>query len=136
MARAIDAVVWGPRDFVDRLARSSPARLAVTAFAGIIAIFVGLLSMPIATASGQRAPLVDAVFTATSAVSVTGLTTVPTGEYWSTWGHVVILLGIQIGGLGIMTLASLPRLAVSRHLRPTPPPPPPPAPTPPPLAPP
>lgn len=116
MARALDAVLWGPRDFVDRLARSSPARLAVTAFAGIIAIFVGLLSMPIATASGQRAPLVDAVFTATSAVSVTGLTTVPTGEYWSTWGHVVILLGIQIGGLGVMTLASLLGLAVSRHI--------------------
>ncbi len=116
MARAFETVLWGPRDFVDRLARSSPARLAVTAFAGIIAVFVGLLSMPIATASGQRAPFVDAVFTATSAVSVTGLTTVPTGEYWSTWGHVVILAGIQIGGFGVMTLASLLGLAVSRHI--------------------
>ncbi|NLF05701.1 MAG: TrkH family potassium uptake protein [Actinomycetales bacterium] len=116
MARSWDAVLWGPRDFVDRLARSSPARLAVTAFAGIIAIFVALLSMPVATTSGQRAPFVDAVFTAVSAVSVTGLTTVPTGEYWSTWGHVVILLGIQIGGLGVMTLASVLGLAVSRHI--------------------
>jgi len=116
MARSWDAVLWGPRDFVDRLARSSPARLAVTAFAGIIAIFVALLSMPVATASGQRAPFEDAVFTAVSAVSVTGLTTVPTGEYWSTWGHVVILLGIQIGGLGVMTLASVLGLAVSRHI--------------------
>ena len=116
MARLADAVLWGPRDFVDRLARSSPARLAVTAFAGIIAIFVALLSMPVATARGERPPMVDAVFTAVSAVSVTGLTTVPTGEYWSTWGHVVILLGIQIGGLGVMTLASVLGIAVSRHI--------------------
>jgi trk system potassium uptake protein TrkH len=116
MARLADAVLWGPRDFVDRLARSSPARLAVTAFAGIIAIFVALLSMPVATVSGKSPPIADAVFTAVSAVSVTGLTTVPTGEYWSTWGHVVILLGIQIGGLGVMTLASILGIAVSRHI--------------------
>ncbi len=116
MSRTLDAVLWGPRDFVDRLARTAPARLAVTAFGGIIAVFVALLSLPVATASGHRAPFVDAVFTAVSAVSVTGLTTVPTGEYWSTWGHVVILAGIQVGGFGVMTLASLAGLAVSRHL--------------------
>lgn len=116
MARTLDVLLWGPRDFVDRLARSSPARLAVVAFAGIVVVFVGLLSMPLATASGERPPLADAVFTAVSAVSVTGLTTVPTGEYWSTWGHVVILLGVQVGGLGVMTLASVLGFAVSRHL--------------------
>lgn len=116
MAGVLGRVLTGPRDLVDRLARSAPARLAVTAFATIIAIFVALLSMPAATASGQRAPFVDAVFTAVSAVSVTGLTTVPTGEYWSTWGHVLIIAGVQIGGFGVMTLASLAGLAVSRHL--------------------
>lgn len=116
MAGVLGRALYGPRDLVDRLARSAPARLAVTAFASIIAVFVALLSMPAATASGQRAPFADAVFTAVSAVSVTGLTTVPTGEYWSTWGRVVIIAGVQIGGFGVMTLASLAGLAVSRHL--------------------
>lgn len=116
MAGVIGRVLHGPRDLVDRLARTAPARLAVTSFAAIIAVFVVLLAQPAATAHGEPAPLVDAVFTAVSAVSVTGLTTVPTGEYWSTWGHVVILAGIQVGGFGVMTLASLAGLAVSRHL--------------------
>ncbi|WNB87404.1 potassium transporter TrkG [Cellulomonas sp. ATA003] len=104
------------REALDRLARQSPARLAIGVFASVVALFTALLSMPAATATGERAPFADALFTATSAVCVTGLVTVPTGTYWSTWGHVVILVGIQIGGLGVMTLASLLGLAVSRRI--------------------
>jgi trk system potassium uptake protein len=104
------------RDLLDRLARQSPARLAIGVFAAVVLAFIGLLSLPAATASGERAPLVDAVFTATSAVCVTGLVTVDTGTYWSTLGHVFILVGIQIGGLGVMTLASILGLAVSRRI--------------------
>jgi trk system potassium uptake protein len=104
------------RDFIDRLARQSPARLAVAIFFVIVVVFTALMSMPAATASGRRAPFVDALFTAVSAVCVTGLVTVDTGTYWSTWGHVLILIGVQIGGLGVMTLASILGLAVSRRI--------------------
>ncbi|WP_454041380.1 TrkH family potassium uptake protein [Cellulosimicrobium sp. Marseille-Q8652] len=104
------------REIVDRLARQSPARLAVTVFAAVIALFTALLLAPWATASGRSAPFVDALFTATSAVCVTGLVVVPTGTYWSFYGQVVILVGIKVGGLGVMTLASILGMAVSRRI--------------------
>ncbi|MDU0348725.1 TrkH family potassium uptake protein [Actinomyces sp. MRS3W] len=106
----------GLRSWFHRVARFSPARLAITVFAVIVVGITALLSLPIATASGERAPFVDALFTATSAVCVTGLTTVDTATYWSFFGQVVIIVGAAIGGLGIMTLASLLSFAVSRHL--------------------
>lgn len=101
---------------LDRWALRSPARLALGTFATVIVIFTGLLSLPAATASGVRAPFVDALFTATSAVCVTGLTTVDTGTYWSPWGLAIIGLAMKVGGLGIMTLASLVGLMVSRRI--------------------
>jgi Trk-type K+ transport system membrane component len=104
------------RDTVDEVARSSPARLAVSVFAFVVLVFTALLSLPVATTSGVRAPLPDAFFLATSAVCVTGLTTVNIPEYWSGFGQVVLLLGMQIGGLGVLTLASILGLAVSRRL--------------------
>ncbi|WP_324649487.1 TrkH family potassium uptake protein [Georgenia sp. H159] len=109
-------VLGALRDAVDHIARHSPARLALLVFAGIIAVVTGLLSLPAATRSGERAPFVDALFTAVSAVCVTGLTTVPTATYWSGLGQAVILVGIKIGGLGVMTLASILGLAVSRRI--------------------
>ena len=104
------------RRTVDSAARHSPARLALSVFALVILAFTGLLSLPAATASGQRAPFVDSLFTATSAVCVTGLVTVDTATYWSPFGQVVIISGVAVGGLGILTLASLLGLAVSRRL--------------------
>lgn len=112
--RASLAERW--RDYVDRSARQSPARLALGVFALVIATFTVLLAAPWATTSGRPAPLVDAFFTATSATTVTGLVVVPTGTYWSTWGLVVILVAIKVGGLGVMTLASVLSLAVSRRV--------------------
>lgn len=106
----------GVRDWVDRWALQSPARLALGTFAAVIAVFTGLLSLPAATASGVRAPFIDALFTATSAVCVTGLTTVETGTYWSPWGLAIIGAAMKVGGLGIMTLASLVGLIVSRRI--------------------
>ena len=75
----------------------------------LITIFAGsiLLALPIATQSGQATPYIDALFTATSAVCVTGLTIADTGTYFSTFGQVVIISLIQIGGLGIMTATTL-----------------------------
>ncbi|MDM7832250.1 TrkH family potassium uptake protein [Cellulomonas edaphi] len=115
MARGAQ-VAWRAREFVDRSARQSPARLALFVFGGVIALGTALLSTPWATASGERAHVVDALFTATSASTVTGLVVVPTGEYWSGFGLVVILLAIKVGGLGVMTLASLLGMAVSRRI--------------------
>jgi trk/ktr system potassium uptake protein len=116
MARGGPGVAWRAREYVDRSARQSPARLALGVFALVITIFTLLLSTPWATASGQRAPFVDSFFTATSASTVTGLVVVPTGSYWSGLGLVVILVAIQVGGLGVMTLASLLGMAVSRRI--------------------
>lgn len=116
MAREGLAFASGVRDAIDAIARRSPARLTLMVFLGVIAIETLLLSLPIATSSGERAPLVDAMFMATSAVCVTGLVTHDVATYWSDFGHVVIMFGIMIGGLGVMTLASILGLAVSRRM--------------------
>jgi potassium uptake TrkH family protein len=82
----------------------NPAQLFVTSFLLIIFIGTLLLLLPKATYSGIG--LIDALFTATSAVCVTGLIVVDTGSYFTTFGQSVIMILIQLGGLGIMTFAS------------------------------
>jgi Trk-type K+ transport system membrane component len=104
------------RDFIDSIANSSPARLALTAFGVVILIFTALLSLPLASATGQATPLYQALFTSVSAVCVTGLTVVSTAVHWSFFGQLVILVGIFVGGLGTLTLASLLALMVSKKL--------------------
>ncbi|QOR46039.1 TrkH family potassium uptake protein [Trueperella pecoris] len=104
------------RDRIDHLARHSPARLALLVFGFIILAITSLLYMPFAKVGPGSASFLEALFTATSAVCVTGLTVVDTATYWTGFGHVVIAIGIQIGGLGVMTLASILGLAVSRHI--------------------
>lgn len=93
-----------------------PAQYVVVAF--VIATFVGagLLLLPWSTAGGAHTSPLTAWFTATSAVCVTGLNVVDTGEHWSPFGEGVILLLIQAGGLGIMTLSSLLLLSLGRRL--------------------
>lgn len=104
------------RDFVDDIANTSPARLALSVFATVVLIFTALLSLPAASASGEVTPLHQAMFTAVSAVCVTGLTVVTTAVHWSFFGQLVILVGIFVGGLGTLTLASLLALMVSKRL--------------------
>ena len=84
-----------------------PARIVPAAF--LLAILVGtvLLSLPAATPGPARPPLLTAAFTSVSAVCVTGLTVTDTATYWSPFGQVVILALIQVGGFGLMTLATL-----------------------------
>lgn len=72
--------------------------------------------MPMASADGRSVAPIDAFFTAVSAVTVTGLTTVDTSAQWSFLGQVIILIAIQVGGLGIVTIALLLARAVTRHL--------------------
>lgn len=108
--------LFGLRELIDDLAFRAPARLAVTVFACVIVLFAALLLMPFATADGRGASFVDALFTAVSAVCVTGLVVQDTATYWSAWGQVVILAGIKVGGFGIMTVASLLGMIVSRKI--------------------
>jgi len=95
----------------------SPARFAILIFTGLILITTLLLTLPIAKAgTGSSAPLADAVFTAVSAICVTGLTTVDMATYWSPFGNIVIILAMQIGGIGVLTMASILGLIVARRI--------------------
>ncbi len=76
-------------------------------FLGIILLGSLLLTLPVASATGRRIPWFDALFTSTSAVCVTGLVVRDTGTAYSTFGHVVLMLLIETGGLGFMTFATL-----------------------------
>lgn len=91
----------------DWLRRRHPTQLIVGAFAIGILVGAGLLKLPFATETGESAPFLTAIFTSTSSICVTGLVVVDTPTYWSTFGEVVIMLLVQVGGFGIMTLASL-----------------------------
>ncbi|WP_329113337.1 TrkH family potassium uptake protein [Streptomyces sp. NBC_01353] len=94
-----------------------PARTVVLGFAGVVVVGTALLMLPAATETGDATDLLTALFTSTSAVCVTGLAVVDTGTYWSGFGEGVILALIQVGGFGIMTMASLLALLVSGRLR-------------------
>jgi trk system potassium uptake protein TrkH len=94
----------------------SQTQAIVIGFAAIIFAGCILLNLPISTKSGYSIGFVNALFTSTSAVCVTGLVVVDTYTHWSVFGQVIILLLIQIGGLGFMTLATLFSLALGRKI--------------------
>ncbi|TVL88619.1 TrkH family potassium uptake protein [Streptomyces sp. SAJ15] len=96
---------------------SHPARTVVFAFGVVVLVGTALLSLPLASEGGSGAGFVTSLFTSTSAVCVTGLAVVDTGSYWSGFGEGVILGLVQLGGFGIMTMASLLALLVSGRLR-------------------
>ncbi len=100
-----------------RRSMTHPARIVPLAFLSAIIIGTVLLSLPISTPGPTRPPVLTAAFTSVSAVCVTGLTTVDTATYWSPFGQVVIMALIQVGGFGIMTLATLLGLLVGGKLR-------------------
>lgn len=85
----------------------------------LLTIFLGagLLSLPISAANGQATPFVDALFTATTATCVTGLVVVPTVSAWSIFGQTVILVLIQLGGLGVITVLAGIALTLHRKIR-------------------
>ncbi len=94
-----------------------PTRIVPMAFLTAVVVGAVLLSLPVATPGPERPPVLTAAFTSVSAVCVTGLTTVDTATYWSPFGQVVIMLLIQVGGFGIMTMATLLGLLVGGRLR-------------------
>jgi trk system potassium uptake protein TrkH len=95
--------------------RRRPLQLIVLGFLAAVGIGTVLLDLPVSAVGGSPG-LMTSLFTATSAVCVTGLVVVDTGSAWSGFGQAVILVLIQVGGFGIMTLASLLALLVSRRL--------------------
>ncbi len=84
----------------------STTHIVLLSFLALILLGSVLLSLPISAADGKAVPYIDALFTATTATCVTGLVTVPTVSTWSVFGQIVILLLIQIGGLGVITVLS------------------------------
>ena len=98
--------------------RFSPSTTQIILLSFLVAILLGslLLSLPFATKSGESVPYIDALFTATTATCVTGLITIPTATAWSLFGQIVILILIQVGGLGIITVMAGVMLALRRRM--------------------
>jgi len=94
----------------------SSSQIILFGFAGVILIGTLLLMLPFATNSGQSASFWDALFTSTSAACVTGLIVQDTALYWSGFGQVVILLLIQIGGMGVVTVAAAITMASGKKI--------------------
>lgn len=95
---------------------SNPFRLLPVSFAAMIGIGTSLLMLPQATVSGRKTTILDALFTATSAVCVTGLAVVDTATHWTGFGKAIILFLIQVGGLGIVTVVSIGILLVADRI--------------------
>ena len=93
--------------FKKRIARITPGQMIIISFISLILIGTCFLMLPISTNTNQSTPFLDALFTATSASCVTGLVVQDTASYWSLFGQLVILILIQIGGLGVITMAIL-----------------------------
>ena len=93
-------------DTVKERRRLTSAQIIILGFSGVILLGALLLTLPLSSRSGDFTPFGDALFTATSAVCVTGLVVRDTATYWSAFGQGVILFLIQIGGMGVITVAA------------------------------
>lgn len=96
--------------------RFQPVQILALGFAAVILLGAILLSLPISSRDGNPTNFIDALFTSTSAVCVTGLVTVDTGTHYSLFGQIVIMLLIQTGGLGFMTFATLIALILGKKI--------------------
>ncbi len=102
--------------FFREFTTSSPARFAILVFLLLITLWTTLLTLPISSASHSRTSFADALFTAVSTICVTGLSTVDMATHWSPFGNAVIYIGVNIGGLGALTLASMLGLIIAKRL--------------------
>ena len=94
----------------------STTQIIMLSFLGAILLGSALLVLPFSTKSGESVDYVDALFTAVSATCVTGLVTLPTVATWSVFGQIVILILIQIGGLGVITITAGFMVAIHRKM--------------------
>ena len=92
-------------------------QIILLSFLLFILIGSGLLALPISAADGVAVPYIDALFTATTATCVTGLVTLPTVTTWSVFGQAVLLMLIQVGGLGVITVMSFLLVLTHRKLK-------------------
>jgi trk system potassium uptake protein len=93
-----------------------PAQIIVASFFTFILLGTIFLSLPLSVVSGQRLSFIDSLFTATSATCVTGLVVQDTGTFFSSFGRLVIMLLMQVGGLGIMTFSTMFAILLGRRL--------------------
>jgi trk system potassium uptake protein TrkH len=96
--------------------RIKPTQIIAISFISASIVGAIILSLPVSTANGQSIPFIDALFTASSAVCVTGLVVKETGTFFTTFGQMVILGLIQLGGLGIMTFSTAFAILLGRRL--------------------
>lgn len=96
---------------------SHPGRLTIIYFVVLVSLSTSLLILPISTQEGQSTSFSTAFFTAVSALSTCGISIVNTTSHWSMFGQAVLIIAVQMGGLGVMTFASLIALAVNHHLK-------------------
>lgn len=94
----------------------SSFQIIILGFAGVIVLGALLLMLPISTQNGVVTPFSKTLFTATSAVCVTGLVVFDTASYWSGFGQLIILIMIQIGGLGVISVASFLSMLAGRKI--------------------
>ncbi len=104
------------RAALNGFASRSPSRFAILVFTLLILVFTLLFSLPVSSADGSVTPLADSLFTAVSVICVTGLSTVDMATHWSVFGHLLVYLGVQIGAVGVLTMASILGLVISRRL--------------------
>ena len=101
---------------VQQYMQQNPYRLLALSFLAVMTIGTILLMLPISHAQGHSTTLVDAAFTAVSCVSVTGLATVDTYHHWSLFGKIVMVILIQLGGLGIVSFTTIIALVLGRRV--------------------
>lgn len=102
--------------FLKHKNKFSTTRMIATGFLAAILIGTILLSLPIATKDRSVTPFIDSLFTATTSICVTGLTTVSTLDHWSLFGKIVILILIQFGGLGVITFSTTILLLLGKRI--------------------
>jgi potassium uptake TrkH family protein len=106
----------GIKDFAGVVAPRHPTQVVVLGFAAAIAVGTGLLMLPVAKEGPGGATFLEALFTSTSSVCVTGLITVDTPVFWTSFGQAVILVLIQVGGFGVMSFGALLGVLMARKL--------------------
>ena len=99
-----------------KMDRITPAQIIILGFLFLITVGTALLMLPVSTSGPGGASFLDALFTATSATCVTGLVVQDTALYWSPFGQAIILVLIQIGGMGVVTMAVAIFIFTGRHI--------------------
>lgn len=99
-----------------RYLEKRPTRLILLMYLAIILIGTSLLVLPISSSAGEFTNIIDAAFTTVSATCVTGLVSLTTASHWSSFGKIVIIILIQLGGLGVMTAASFISLLLNKKI--------------------